>query len=863
MAVIESWFVQERTQPVKVRYLDGNVFSMDNNGNLIGIEVLENGEPFGLSGSVSASVIRADGATVAVYGTLSGNKCSVILPQACYAIPGVISIVIKLTSGSDITTVGAIVGNVYQSRTDAVVDPGEIIPDIAALISAIEAAVASIPADYSSLWTSLAPAFDTSSTYKVGQYVTYNGGIYEFVNPHPAGSWNPSHVATMPVGNGLFAMQNIFENDIDGSISEYNNLVLYGLTLGKTLSSGTYADAASAVTTMRAASPMFFESGNYIKIVPLTGYKVEIDFYNDAKTYVGYKGWITTEQIIKPLGKYFRILVGGDADISGVYESIASVYTQGNLYDMNRRVDWVNSMYGGEVELPAWIEGKFPNWTNGQIWDNAEYKYSPKIRVVSGAKYRYTGIMNSVCGIIFYDETGTIIAGAGINTSEFIAPAGAYYADIGTRDISSNPHLYFCAEAVEIENGKSRELELTQLPGVINTSLVVNDDTGARVVLNVTSGEQYRISSYCYIANTYPIIIFLDGETVVSYENLAATGGSVSDALIVIPDGVNKMIVNGKPLEIIVKRVVTELKEAIGDIYSQIGNLNTFEGKTIVWFGTSIPANGWFGYEHPMSYPQRVGRLLGANVINEAIGSSCVHCKDPARISEDNPYGFKSGFESTSRCLSNSLDEANWIIDHWNSDIWTSGVPSEMTDWLKGKIRSFGYEEKIDKYLTESTFPDLFVFDHGYNDSSDVNNYYETYGRYNLYCFRGAMNFLIKRILDYNPEANIVIIGNYTTTRDVPQMQDTVAKDWAIPICKQWEQLGLTQTEYVTCEGYWHLNNDGDYEWIEDGTPRQYTIKDRLIPDGIHPHSNPTGIVNKKMAQNLAKWFLANVPMYD
>ena len=130
MAVIESWFTQERTQPVKVRYLDGNVFSMDNNGNLIGIEVLENGEPASISGSVSASVIRADGATVAVQGSLSGNKCSVILPQACYAIPGAISIVIKLTSGSDIATIGAVVGIVYQSSTDSVVDPGEIIPSI-------------------------------------------------------------------------------------------------------------------------------------------------------------------------------------------------------------------------------------------------------------------------------------------------------------------------------------------------------------------------------------------------------------------------------------------------------------------------------------------------------------------------------------------------------------------------------------------------------------------------------------------------------------------------------------------------------------------------------------------------------------
>lgn len=151
MAVIESWFTQERTQPVKVNYLDGNVFSMDNNGNLIGIEVLENGEPASISGSVSASVIRADGGTVAVQGQKEGNKCSVILPQACYAVPGGISIVIKLTSGSDISTIGAIVGNVYQSSTDTTIDPGNIIPDIASLVSAIETAVDSIPLDYSNL----------------------------------------------------------------------------------------------------------------------------------------------------------------------------------------------------------------------------------------------------------------------------------------------------------------------------------------------------------------------------------------------------------------------------------------------------------------------------------------------------------------------------------------------------------------------------------------------------------------------------------------------------------------------------------------------------------------------------------------
>jgi hypothetical protein len=181
MARIETWFNQDLQQAVKVQYIDGNVFSADNQGNVVGVNVFDGGEPATLGGTVSANVIRADGATVAVTGTLSGNKCSVILPQSAYAVPGVISIVIKLTSGSDITTVCAVVGNVYMSTTDSVVDPGTIIPSVETLIAEIEAAIASIPADYSSLWQSLAPTFNTGTSYSVGDYVTYEGHLYRFV----------------------------------------------------------------------------------------------------------------------------------------------------------------------------------------------------------------------------------------------------------------------------------------------------------------------------------------------------------------------------------------------------------------------------------------------------------------------------------------------------------------------------------------------------------------------------------------------------------------------------------------------------------------------------------------------------------
>lgn len=151
MAMIETWFSQDLNEPVQVHQLDGNVFSQDNQGNLIGVNVFDGDEPATLSGSVSASVIRSDGSTVAVTGVLSGNSCYVILPAAAYAVPGIISIVIKLTGGGSTTTLCAVVANVYQSATDATVDPGTIIPSIQDLIDAIDEAVATIPPEYSEI----------------------------------------------------------------------------------------------------------------------------------------------------------------------------------------------------------------------------------------------------------------------------------------------------------------------------------------------------------------------------------------------------------------------------------------------------------------------------------------------------------------------------------------------------------------------------------------------------------------------------------------------------------------------------------------------------------------------------------------
>lgn len=262
--MIETWLNQDLQEAVHVRYLDGNVFSMDNNGNKIGVNVFSGGEPVTLSGSISANVIRSDGATVVVSGESSENSAWVVLPQAAYAVPGVISVVIKNTVSSDVTTLGAVVANVYQSTTDTTVDPGQIIPSVQALITSIETAVASIPADYSSLWTSLAPAFDSTKSYVAGQYVTYNGGVYRFTTAH-SGSWVAADATAVNIGGELYGVKRALAFETGNEIvDDWDNGKYYKTNSTTTnIDLSTKTSTAGYACTYRACSPgdIFYYTG--------------------------------------------------------------------------------------------------------------------------------------------------------------------------------------------------------------------------------------------------------------------------------------------------------------------------------------------------------------------------------------------------------------------------------------------------------------------------------------------------------------------------------------------------------------------------------------------------------------------------
>lgn len=100
--------------------------------------VTQGGEAASLSGvGCTGYFVRADGTTVAIVGTVSGSTALVTLPAACYAVQGRCKLSVNLTKGNDIHTLLMVEGYIDRTRTDAVVDPGDVVPDIDELLAQI------------------------------------------------------------------------------------------------------------------------------------------------------------------------------------------------------------------------------------------------------------------------------------------------------------------------------------------------------------------------------------------------------------------------------------------------------------------------------------------------------------------------------------------------------------------------------------------------------------------------------------------------------------------------------------------------------------------------------------------------------
>lgn len=138
MTIFDIWLDTDLQKPLQVALLPGVFFAGDDQANRINVRVTSGGEAAPLSGTVTAYAIRSDESTLILTGALSGSTVSVLLPEAAYAKPGPLDIVIKLISGDQRTAIGACRAYVARTSTDAIVDPGHVIPSLEELLALIE-----------------------------------------------------------------------------------------------------------------------------------------------------------------------------------------------------------------------------------------------------------------------------------------------------------------------------------------------------------------------------------------------------------------------------------------------------------------------------------------------------------------------------------------------------------------------------------------------------------------------------------------------------------------------------------------------------------------------------------------------------
>lgn len=150
-------------------FLKGTLYATENQAHTFVIHCTQAGEDVTLSGTVTANFIRPDNETVVMSGSIVDGAAEVDLAQSCYTQTGRFVFTIFVTLDEVKTAVYSLTGNVKQTTTDTIVDPGNVIPDIADIVAeyaAMQQAVtdANTAADNANAAASHAVRYDTAQT---------------------------------------------------------------------------------------------------------------------------------------------------------------------------------------------------------------------------------------------------------------------------------------------------------------------------------------------------------------------------------------------------------------------------------------------------------------------------------------------------------------------------------------------------------------------------------------------------------------------------------------------------------------------------------------------------------------------------
>ncbi len=310
----------------------------------------------------------------------------------------------------------------------------------------------------------------------------------------------------------------------------------------------------------------------------------------------------------------------------------------------------------------------------------------------------------------------------------------------------------------------------------------------------------------------------------------------------------------------------------------------SYKNKTAVFFGTSIPAGTAFFEGEEYSIPTYTGRLLGMNIINEAMGCSMARRGwINAKTGIDN-YGITGhAWQNAFWAMGANLKEKQDLIDNYETK-WASllggdfvgakgdgseiGKPIKLSDENIESILYSSYENKLVKYLDgRCEMPDLFIFEHGHNDfdgysdekmsgipsvePADINDFDRS-------LYGDVMAFYVRLIYEANKDAKILFVSHYANdTQKFAKMfnaQKEAAEYNKVWFCNVADKIGWNSSK-VCAKGYWENG-----VWVKDESKNEpITRLELALCDTIHPHSDATGSAIKREAEIIAKYIETHI----
>lgn len=173
-------------------FLSHAIGQKDDDADRFGIRAFRDGVPQDLSGaSCQAWFLNSQGTTIALtsYGTVSGNKAYVTLPQACYDYDGPFTLAIKIVGGGVSSTVRIVDGMVDNINVGGAVTPTSSVPTYQEILAQFDEMVAATTAATdaaAAATTAIAETFDATQAYSAGKYVVYSGKLYCLTADHAA-----------------------------------------------------------------------------------------------------------------------------------------------------------------------------------------------------------------------------------------------------------------------------------------------------------------------------------------------------------------------------------------------------------------------------------------------------------------------------------------------------------------------------------------------------------------------------------------------------------------------------------------------------------------------------------------------------